>query len=155
MSLLTKFERWDPFEELGTLRNRMDRLFTRMNAQEEAPLTGWAPLADIFETKDAILVKMELPGIDEKFIKVEIENGVLTITGEREIENETEDLGYRRIERSYGKFFRAFNLPTNVDPEKILAKFDKGLLEVHIPKKESAKPRAIKVELKKQLASAA
>ena len=155
MTLLTRFERWDPFEELSTLRGRMDRLFSRMNVPEEAPMAGWAPLSDILETKDELVIKTELPGIDEKNVLVEIESGVLTITGEREVEKETEEKDYRRMERSYGKFFRAFTLPPNVDPEKIDAKFDKGLLEVHVPKKESAKPRTIKVDVKKQLATAA
>ena len=155
MTLLTRFERWDPFEELNTLRGRMDRLFARLNTPEEATLANWTPLSDILETKDEIVVKAELPGLDEKNIQVEIESGVLTITGEREAEKETEDKGYRRVERSYGTFYRAFTLPPNVEPEKIAAKFDKGLLEVHIPKKESAKPRTFKVDVKKQLATAA
>ncbi len=155
MTLLTRFERWDPFDEFNTLRGRMDRLFARMNVPEESTLANWSPLSDIVEAKDEIVIKAELPGLDEKNIKVEIESGVLTIAGDRDVEKETDDQGYRRIERSYGKFFRAFTLPPNVDPEKIAAKFDKGLLEVHIPKKESAKPRTIKVDVKKQLATAA
>ncbi|HEX7808424.1 MAG TPA: Hsp20/alpha crystallin family protein [Thermoanaerobaculia bacterium] len=155
MTLLTKFERWDPFEELNALRGRMDRLFARMNPPEEATLANWVPLSDIVETKDELVIKAELPGLDDKDIQVEIENGVLAISGKREAETEVDEKGYHRVERSYGSFYRAFTLPPNVEPEKIGAKFDKGLLEVHIPKKESAKPRTIKVDVKKQLASAA
>ena len=155
MNFLTKFDRWDPFDELTTLRNRMDRLWTRMSTEQEPALATWAPTSDIMETKDEILIKAELPGIDEKEVDVEIENGMLTIKGERKAEQETEEKGYRRIERSYGSFMRTFTLPPNVDAEKIGATFNNGVLEVHLPKKEESKPRAIKVNVKKQLASAA
>jgi len=155
MTFLTKFDRWDPFEELNALRNRMDRLWTRVTTEDEPVTTNWSPTADILETKDEIVIKVELPGIDEHDLGVEIESGILTIKGQRKAEMETEDKGYRRIERSYGSFFRSFTLPPNVAPEKIAATFVNGLLEVHMPKKEGAKPRPIKVEVKKQLATAA
>lgn len=154
MNLLTRFERWDPFEELTGLRNRIDRLWTRMS-EEEGPLADWSPKSDVLETKDEIVIKSELPGIDEKNVNVEIESGMLTIKGERKAEKKTEEKGYRRVERSYGAFSRTFTLPSNVDAEKIKATFDNGLLEVHMPKKEEAKGRSIKVEVKKQLAPAA
>ena len=154
MSFMTKFERWDPFDELTTLRNRMDRLWTRFGA-EERPLADWSPTSDVLETKDEIMIQCELPGIDEKNIDIAIEAGVLTIRGERKAEQETEEKGYRRVERSYGTFLRSFTLPPNIDAEKIAARFDNGLLEVHMPKKESAKPRSVKVEVKKQLKTAA
>lgn len=153
--MLTRFNRWDPFEDLSALRNQMDHLFARLNPAEDIEPTSWAPLSDILETKDEVIIKTELPGIDEKDVNVELENGVLTIAGERQAEKKTEDKGYRRVERSYGKFFRSFTLPTNVDPDKINAKFEKGLLEVHVPKQENAKPRSIKIDVKKGLASAA
>jgi len=155
MTFLTKFERWDPFEELATLRNRMDRLWTRFNADDETALADWSPTSDVVETKDAIIIKAELPGLEEKDVDVAIENGVLTIKGERNAEKETEEKGFRRIERSYGSFLRAFTLPTNVEPEQITATFTNGLLEVQLPKKEGAKPRSIKVEVKKELKPAA
>lgn len=155
MTLLTRFERWDPFEELTTLRTRMDRLWSRMSAEDETALANWSPTADILETKDDIVIKVELPGIDEKNVDVEIESGVLTIKGERKAETETEEKGYRRVERSYGSFLRSFTLPANVDPGKISASFANGLLELRLPKNEGAKPRSIKIEVKKQLATAA
>ena len=155
MSFLTKFERWDPFEEMTTLRNRMDRLWARMTAEDETALADWSPTSDIVEMKDEIVIKAELPGIEEKDVDVEIENGILTIKGERKAEKETEEKGFRRVERAYGTFLRTFALPPNVEPEKIAASFTNGLLEVHLPKKEEAKPRAIKVEVKKQLKPAA
>ena len=154
MTFLTKFERWDPFEELTTLRNRMDRLWARAN-DEEPVLANWTPTSDVLETKDEIVIKAELPGLNEKDVDVELENNVLTLKGERNAEKETEEKGYRRIERAYGTFLRTFTLPPNVDAAKIFANFTNGLLEVHIPKKEGAKPRTIKVEVKKQLATAA
>jgi len=155
MTFLTRFERWDPFEELTSLRSRMDRLLSRMTPEDQPELANWSPASDVIETKDEIVIKAELPGIDEKNVHVEIESGVLTISGERNAEKETEEKGYRRIERAYGSFFRSFRLPANVDAEKIFAGFANGVLEVHIPKKEGAKPRTIKVEPKKQLATAA
>jgi len=155
MTFLTRFERWDPFEELTTLRNRMDRLWSRVSTEGEATMADWSPTSDVIETKDEIVIKAELPGIDGKNVDVEIEAGVLTIKGERNVEKETEEKGYRRLERSYGSFLRSFTLPVNVESEKITASFANGLLEVHLPKKEGAKPRSIKIELKKQLATAA
>lgn len=157
MSFLTRFDRFDPFEELGTLRDRMDRIMSRLTGETEEDLfpSKWAPIADVVETKDAIIMKVELPGLNEKDVNVEIENNVLTLRGERQLEKETEEKGYRRIERSYGTFNRAFTLPPNVDTTKIAAFFNNGLLEVTIPKKEAAKPRAIAVEVKKKLPVAA
>jgi len=155
MTFLNKFERWDPFDELTSLRTRMDRLWARMANDDDAPVPNWMPTTDVIESRDEILIKAELPGIDQKDVDVQIENGVLTIKGERKAETEQEDKGYRRIERAYGTFLRTFTLPNNVDPEKITAAFLNGVLELRLPKKESAKPRAIKVDVKKQLAPAA
>lgn len=155
MTFLTRFDRWDPFDELTTLRNRMDRLWTRMTSENEPAMANWTPTSDIVEKTDEILITAELPGIEEKDVEVQIENGVLTIQGERKAEKETEEKGFRRIERAYGSFFRSFTLPPNVEPEKIAANFANGVLEVHIPKSESAKPRAIKVDVKKQIKPAA
>lgn len=157
MSFLTRFDRFDPFEELGTLRDRMDRIISRLTNENEGELFNakWAPTSDVVETKDAIIVKAELPGLNDKDIHVEIENNTLTLRGERKMEKETEEKGYRRIERSYGTFSRSFTLPANVDPTKIGAVFNNGLLEVSIPKKEAAKPRAINVEVNKKLPVAA
>ena len=154
MSFLTKFERWDPFDELNTLRGRMDRLWTRMNTEEEPVLADWMPATDIIETKDEITLKAELPGIDQKDIEVEIVDGILTIKGERKVDKKTEEEGYRRIERSYGKFLRTYTLSPNIEAEKIVADFNNGVLNVHLPKKIKALT-AVKVPLNKKLAPAA
>ena len=100
MTFLTRFERWDPFDELTTLRNRMDRLWSRMTADDETPLADWSPTSDVIESKDEIVIKAELPGIDDKNVDVEIDTGVLTIKGERNVEKESDEKGFRRIERS-------------------------------------------------------
>lgn len=158
MNFLTKFESWDPFEELSTLRNRMDRLRARVAgdpANEELFPSQWVPASDVVETKNAIVVKAELPGLTEKDITVEIENGVLVIKGERKFEKETDEKGYRRIERAYGNFVRTFTLPPNVAQEKIHAAYTNGLLEVEIPKKEEARPKTINIAVNKKLSAAA
>lgn len=130
---------------------------TRFNPDQDEELftTQWAPLADVLETKDAIAIKVELPGMTEKEIHVEMENGVITIRGERKIEKETTDKGYRRIERSYGKVVRSFTRPPNVDATRIVAAYNNGVLELEIPKKEEAKPKTIQVEVKKKVPIAA
>lgn len=150
MSMLT---RWDPMEELTTLRNRMDRLFTRMGEDVEQPIMGvnWMPTTDVYETKDALIVKTEVPGLTEKDIEVELENNILTISGERKFEEKTEEKGYSRFERKYGKFMRSFTLPTNVAADKIQANYANGILEVDIPKTEEAKPKKIKLDVKKTI----
>ena len=156
MNLLTRRETWDPFEELALLRNRMDRLFGRFATEEEEPILAnrWVPAADILETRDALVFKTDLPGFEEKDINIEIENNVLKITGERKFEETTKEKTYQRVERSYGKFFRTFTLPLNVNVEKVVATFHNGLLELTVPKKEEAKPKKIALEVKKKLAAA-
>jgi HSP20 family protein len=159
MNFLTRFERWDPFDELTLLRSRMDRLLNKIGDETPALTAGttttWAPTTDIVETKDALIVRCELPGINEKDINVEIENSVLTITGERKFEEKTEDKNFHRVERAYGKFVRSFTLPPNVDTETVKASFADGLLELTVPKKEEAKPKKINLEIRKKLATAA
>ena len=158
MNFLTRNERFDPFfDEFNTLRNKLDRVMNRFlptaNIEENEPfLTArWTPVADVYETKDNLFVKVEIPGLTEKDIDITVENNVLTITGERKIEEEKEEKGYYRMERAYGKFLRAFTLPPNVLTEKVLATYNNGVLELTIPKKEEAKPKTIKLEVKKVL----
>ncbi len=151
MTLLTRFDRFNPFEDLNTIKNQFDRILARFNPEfdEELLNTPWAPPADVVEMKDAILIKVELPGMTEKDIHVEMENGVITLRGERKLNKELLEKGYQTIERFYGKFTRNFVLPPNVDFTKITATYTNGLLELYIPKKEEAKPKTIHVEVKK------
>ena len=155
MNFLT---RWDPFDELTVLRNRMDRLLNKISDEETPalmPTNTWSPTTDIVETKDSLMIRCELPGIDEKNVNVEIENGVLTISGERKTEETTKDKNFHRVERAYGKFVRSFTLPPNFITENVKATFTDGLLELTLPKKEEAKPKKIQLEIRKKLATAA
>ncbi len=146
--------RYDPFDEIVPRLNRMDRLFNRLFETTEEPMltAKWAPVADVLETKDAYIVRAELPGFEEKDINIEIENNVLTLKGERKFEKKTEEKDFRRIERNYGEFMRTFTLPPNVLTEKITAAYANGIIEVIVPKKEEAKPKKITLEVKKKLA---
>jgi HSP20 family protein len=141
--------RWDPFRDLNTLQDRMNRLFDDAGRgwrnDEPAATTTWSPAVDIYETEGEIVVKAELPGMDRKDIALHLENNVLTIRGERKFEKETKEDNYHRIERSYGTFSRSFSIPTTVDEEKIRADYKEGVLKVALPKKEQAKPKQIQI----------
>jgi HSP20 family protein len=151
MTLLNRFDRFNPFEDLTTIRNQFDRMLARFNPEFDDELLNapWAPPADVIETKDFIMIKVELPGLTEKDIHVEMENGIVTLRGERKLYKELPEKGYRQIERFYGKFVRNFVLPPNVEFNKIAATYTNGLLELTLPKKEEAKPKTIHVEVKK------
>jgi len=103
------------------------------------------PTVDIFETDDDIVVTAELPGLEKDQVGVEYKDGILTLRGERNLEREVKEESYHRMERSYGAFHRSFTLPGTVDEEKISARMKNGVLEIHLPKKEAAKPKQIKV----------
>jgi HSP20 family protein len=143
--------RWtDPFRDIAVLQDRMNRLFgdflDSSHPREEGLGGGtWMPNVDIYETKDAICVRAELPGVDKNAVNVEVKEGVLTLRGERKFEREVKEENYHRIERSYGTFHRSFTLPSSVDAEKVSARMKDGVLELDLPKKEQAKPKQIKV----------
>jgi HSP20 family protein len=141
--------RWDPYREVATLQDRLNRAFGstfgRPEREDEMSLGAWAPPVDIAEDKDRILVTAELPGFKENEIEIQTENGMLTLRGERKFEKETDGKSYHRVERSYGQFVRSFSLPNNVDREKIKASFSNGLLQVELPKREDARPRTIEI----------
>lgn len=107
----------------------------------------WAPAVDIFETENELVLKADLPGIELKDVDIQIENGTLSLRGERKFQNESKDGGFHRVERGYGSFARYFALPETVDPEKVKAEYKNGVLTVTLPKKEIAKPRQIKVDI--------
>ncbi|MBI3680164.1 MAG: Hsp20/alpha crystallin family protein [Acidobacteria bacterium] len=108
----------------------------------------WTPPVDILEMENALILKADLPDVDMKDIHVELENGTLTLRGQRKFESEKKEKGDHRIERSYGSFTRYFSMPDTVDAEKISAEYKNGVLTVTLPKKEIAKPRTVKIELK-------
>ncbi len=141
--------RWDPFRELATLRDKMNRLFedTFTSRGEERELVSgtWTPSVDIYVTDGEIVLNAEVPGIDEKDIEVKIEDNTLSIKGERKFEKETTEENYHRIERSYGSFYRSFTLPRNIEQDKIQAEHANGVLKISMPKKPELKPKKVKV----------
>lgn len=144
--------RFDPFREMTTLQERMNRLFEDVwgrtrRPDEEFVAGSWMPAVDVRETKDALEIQAELPGLEPKDVELSVENGVLTIKGSRNFEKATEGQTYHRVERAYGAFERSFTLPTNVDPERINAAFRHGILHLTLPKREEAKPRSINIKV--------
>jgi|SRR5436305_1507236 HSP20 family protein len=133
------------FDPLANLRLFEDA-FTRMVSEPQSN-RPWAPAVDIFETDNELVLKADLPDVDQKSIDVRVENQTLTIAGERKFEKEENVKGFHRIERSYGNFVRSFAVPNTFDTEHINATFKNGVLSVALPKKEAAKPRQIKVEV--------
>lgn len=148
---MTVLTRWEPFREFATLQGRMNRLFRESygeNGQDESLTTSsFAPAVDVYEDEHNVTLKVEVPGIDEKDIDIRLENNLLTIHGERKIENEEKEENYRRVERQYGSFTRTFTVPPTVDAEHVSASYDKGVLKVSLPKKAEAKPKQIKVNI--------
>lgn len=149
---MTLITRWDPFREFVTLQDRMNRLFRdSQGGQEEAlTTTTFAPPVDVYEDEHNVILKIEVPGIDEKDIDVRVENNTLTVHGERKFEKEEKEENYRRLERQYGSFTRTFTLPTTVDHENIHADYDKGVLKIQLAKKAEAKPKQIKINVGSQ-----
>ena len=151
MTLLT---RWEPFRDLATMQdrmNRMNRLFREAYSPEEPEealtTTSFAPPVDIYEDEHNITLKLEVPGIDEKDIDVRVEGTTLTVHGERKIEKEEKEENFRRVERQYGSFTRSFTLPSSVDPAQVTAHYDKGVLKIKLAKKAEAKPKQIQVNV--------
>jgi HSP20 family protein len=147
---MTVLTRWEPFREFSTLQDRMNRLFRESysGSQDESLTTStFAPAVDVYEDEHQVTLKIEVPGIDEKDIDVQVENNTLTVHGERKIEKEEKEENYRRVERQYGSFTRTFTLPQTVDTEKVSATYDKGVLKIALPKKAEAKPKQIKVNV--------
>jgi HSP20 family protein len=141
--------RWDPFRDMVTLRDKMNKLFEDSysgRAEESGLLQGtWAPSVDIFESENELVLTAEVPGIDEKDIEIKLEDNTLTLKGERKLEKETKEENYHRIERSYGSFFRSFSLPNYVDHDKIQAEYQNGVLKITMPKRQESKSRKVKI----------
>ncbi len=146
---MTTITRLQPFRGFSTLQDQVNRIFnqTVQNQGEESALTAWAPSVDIFETPNELVVKADLPDVDEKDIDVRVENNLLTIRGERKFDKSVSEDNYLRIERTYGTFSRSFSLPNTVNPESIRAEYKNGVLTVSLPKREESKPRQVKVNI--------
>ena len=150
---MTTLTRWDPFKELDELQNRLSTLFGRApvrkdGGREEAmTLAEWAPLVDIIEEEKEYRIKAELPEVNKSDVKVAVQDDVLTIAGERTFEKEDTGRKYHRVERAYGSFARSFTLPEDADAAKVSADFKDGVLIVHLPKSEKARPKSIEVKV--------
>ena len=143
--------RWEPLRELSSLQTEVNRLFDTVF---DAPRAGtgnghrrWIPAMDLVETEDHFVLKADLPGLAEGDVSLEVEDNVLTVSGERKAEHEDKREGYVRVERAYGAFRRSLTLPEGIDPEGVTASFDKGVLEVRIPKPEERKPRRVAIQV--------
>jgi HSP20 family protein len=141
--------KYDPSHDLldfssgfRTFQDAVSRMLSEPRSQRP-----WTPAVDILETDNELVLKADLPAVDMRDIHVEMENGTLTLRGERKFEKEEKETGYHRIERSYGSFARYFSLPDTVEPDKVKADYKNGVLTVTLPKKEIAKPRSIKVQV--------
>ncbi|HZU40441.1 MAG TPA: Hsp20/alpha crystallin family protein [Solirubrobacteraceae bacterium] len=145
--------RWEPVRELNTIQNEMNRLF---NTFFETPATTgsgggnlrrWIPAMDLLETQDDFVLRADLPGLSEGDVNIELEDNVLTISGERKAEHEERKEGYYRVERAWGSFSRSLTLPEGINPDAVKAAFDRGVLEVRIPKPEQRKPRKVAISV--------
>jgi HSP20 family protein len=148
----TQITRWNPFKEMEQMQSRLASLWShdplRVNGglEEALTVTEWNPRVDIVEDDREFLVKVELPEMKREEVKVTVEDGVLSISGERKLEKEEKNKKYHRVEREYGSFVRSFTLPANASGDKVTAEFKDGLLKVHLPKDAKAAPKAIEIK---------
>lgn len=141
--------KWEPFRDLVSMRTDLDHLFNTFFGNRIEEKEGfWSPVLDIEENNGNLIVKAELPGMKKDDIKVSVRDNILTISGERKQETETKDKTFHRIERCYGEFHRVITLPSEVDADKVKASYKDGILNITLPKPESAKPKQIDVEVK-------
>ena len=141
--------RWDPFRELAQLQDRVNRLFqeTGSGREEGIATSSFVPPVDIYETEHEIVLKMEVPGVEQKDLDIRIENQTITIRGERKFEKEVKEENFHRVERRYGSFQRSFGLPNTVNPEQVTADYENGILKVKLGKRAEEKPKQIKVNV--------
>ncbi|PYK86471.1 MAG: heat-shock protein Hsp20 [Verrucomicrobia bacterium] len=146
--MINTLTRWEPME-LADVENRLSRFFGRRttNGREDITIADWEPLADITEDDKEYVIKAELPDVKKEDVKVTVENGVLTIAGERKFEKEETKKKYHRVERAYGSFVRSFALPDLAEGDRIKAEFKNGMLMVHVPKSERAKAKQVEVKV--------
>lgn len=146
--------RWEPFRDLVSTEDHFNQLFNESFAwglgdQREVSARTWVPPVDINETEDNLVLKAELPGIKPDDVEIRVEDNTLYLKGERKFEREVKEENLHRVERSYGTFSRSFSLPSSVDPEKIKAEYQNGILTLTMPKREEAKPKTIKIDVSK------
>jgi len=141
--------RWDPFRNLSTLQDQVNRLFeTNFPARtDNSALTTWAPAVDIYETENELVIKADLPEVSDKDLDVRVENNMLTLRGERKFEKQVKEDNYLRVERTYGSISRSFSLPNTVNTEAIKAEYKNGVLTIELPKRAESKPKQVKVNV--------
>lgn len=145
MTLITRI---DPFRELSTLQDRFNSLFENFaeaNGKDQLAAGSFVPPVDVYEDEHSLVLKLEVPGMNEEDLNVSLENNTLTVSGERKFEKEEKEENFHRIERRYGSFARTFRLPNTVNAENVDAAYDKGILKITLGKRAEAKPRQIKV----------
>ncbi len=155
MNGLTRWEpttRWNPFKELEEMEKRLSSFFGRTpvstgDKKEAITVAEWSPLVDILEDEKEYVIKAEVPEMTKEEIKINVHDDVLAISGERKYEKEEKGKKYHRVERAYGSFMRSFVLPEDADGSKVNAEYKDGVLKVHLPKSEKAKPKAIEVKV--------
>jgi HSP20 family protein len=142
--------RWEPAREINSLQGEMNRLF---NTFFDTPTNGgtstrrWIPPMDLVEAEDHFVLRADLPGLSEADVSIEVADDVLTVSGERHFDQQAAEGGYIRVERGFGAFRRSLTIPDGVDPESVTAAFDKGVLEVRVPKPEERKPRRVAIKV--------
>ena len=146
-----KLVRWDPLQQMVAMSNRLNRTLNDSytdpySRRTEDSFGAWAPPVDIFERQDELVIRAEIPGVEMEDVNVGIENGVLTLHGERKQESEVREENAYRMERVHGTFTRSFSFPTTVDAAKVTATYKNGVLEVIVPKVETAKPKRIEIK---------
>ena len=140
--------RWDPFREVVALQNRVNSLFRDLNEGDDpVAAASFVPAVDIYEDAQKVMLKLEVPGIDQKDLDVRIEDHTLTVKGERKFESEEKEQNFHRIERRYGSFYRAFTLPSTVDTQNIGANYSAGVLRLELKKKPEAQPKQVKINV--------
>jgi HSP20 family protein len=145
---MTRMIRFSPSNELRRLQREIDSVFQNMypaDGDREAPATGWTPRVDLSETEDAYHIHLDLPGVDKDDVDINLQDGTLTIRGERKEQAREEGTNTVRVERSFGQFFRSFTLPQTIKQDDIRATYDNGVLAVEVPKAEETKPRRIEI----------
>jgi HSP20 family protein len=142
--------RWDPFRDLMSIQNEMNRLFGRTYGGDvgESTRGAWTPALDVFETQEKFVITMELPGVSPDDVDISVEDSTLMVRGERKFYSEQQEESFLRIERRFGEFTRSLTLPSTADAESIQASFDHGVLTIEVPKREEAKPRKISIKAK-------
>jgi HSP20 family protein len=145
--------RWEPVTELNAIQNEMNRLFNTFvdpsapSGRGNGTTRRWLPPMDLVETPDHYVLRADLPGLSDGDVNVQLEANVLTISGERKAEHEDQQEGYYRLERAFGTFSRSLTLPDGVDPDAVQAHFDRGVLEIRVPKPEQKKPKTVQITL--------